>query len=101
MAILKFKDENGNFVDIPVIEGQDGLSAYEIWLQQGNEGTETDYLNSLKGDKGERGPAGKNGTNGIDGKTPVKGTDYYTEVDKQEMVNLVLNALPSAEGVEF
>lgn len=54
-----------------------------------------------KGETGEQGEKGQDGTNGIDGKTPVKGTDYYTESDKQEMVNLVLNALPSAEGVEF
>lgn len=57
-----------------------------------------------KGDTGEKGQDGTNGTNGKDGNdgyTPVKGTDYYTEADKQEMVNLVLNALPSAEGVEF
>ena len=29
-----------------------GLSAYEIWLQQGNTGTEEDFLNSLIGDTG-------------------------------------------------
>lgn len=42
-----------------------------------------------------------NGRPGEDGKTPVKGTDYYTEADKQEMVNLVLAALPSSEGVSY
>lgn len=41
---------------------------------------------------------GKDGTNG---KTPVKGTDYFTAADKAEMVNEVLSALPSAEGVGF
>ena len=55
----------------------------------------------IPGEKGQDGTNGTNGKDGIDGKTPVKGTDYYTEADKQEMVNLVLNALPSAEGVEF
>lgn len=57
-----------------------------------------------KGDTGEKGQDGKNGangTNGVDGKTPVKGTDYYTEADKQEMVSLVLAALPSSEGVSY
>lgn len=34
-------------MDVP---GKDGKSAYEIWLEQGNEGTEEDFLNSLKGD---------------------------------------------------
>lgn len=39
--------------------------------------------------------------NGADGYTPVKGTDYYTDADKTEIVNLVLAALPSAEGVSY
>lgn len=57
-----------------------------------------------KGETGERGEKGQDGTNGkdgIDGKTPAKGTDYYTDADKQEMVSLVLEALPNAEGVGF
>lgn len=32
-------------------KGEDGKSAYEIWLEQGNEGSEQDFLDSLKGDK--------------------------------------------------
>ena len=32
--------------------GKDGLSAYEIWLQQGNTGSEADFLESLKGANG-------------------------------------------------
>lgn len=35
---------------------------------------------------------------GADGKTPVKGVDYYTETDKTEMVNLVLEELPTWNG---
>lgn len=46
-----------------------------------------------------KGETGSSGTNGKDGKTPVKGTDYYTEADKQEMVNLVLKEIPTSEGV--
>jgi hypothetical protein len=41
------------------------------------------------------GPAGPAGA------SPVKGVDYYTEADKQEMVNLVLAALPMAEGGSY
>ena len=33
--------------------------------------------------------------------TPVKGIDYYTETDKEEIVELVLNALPAAEKIAF
>lgn len=33
-------------------DGDPGKSAYEIWLDEGNTGTEEDYLNSLKGEEG-------------------------------------------------
>lgn len=36
---------------------------------------------------------------GKDGYTPVKGVDYFTEADKQEIVERVLASMPSAEGV--
>jgi hypothetical protein len=36
--------------------------------------------------------------NGKDGYTPVKGTDYFTEADKTEIANAVLDALEVAEG---
>lgn len=58
----------------------------------------------IQGEVGPQGPAGKdgtNGTNGKDGYTPVKGVDYYTEADKQEIVNLMLNELPSSEEVSY
>lgn len=35
--------------------GTDGKSAYEIWLELGNEGTEDDFIASLKGKQGEQG----------------------------------------------
>ena len=37
----------------------------------------------------------------LDELIPVKGTDYFTDEDKAEMVAAVIAALPSAEGVEF
>lgn len=37
----------------------------------------------------------------IVGHTPVKGTDYYTEEDKAEMVDLVLAALPDGDEVMY
>lgn len=36
--------------------------------------------------------------NGADGKTPVKGVDYWTASDKQSIVNDVLQALPTWSG---
>lgn len=50
---------------------------------------------ALKGDTGEKG--GK----GADGKTPVKGTDYWTAADKQEIVNSVIAALPDGTEVSY
>ena len=38
--------------------GEDGKSAYEIWLDAGNTGSEADFLASLKGDPGEKGADG-------------------------------------------
>jgi hypothetical protein len=37
----------------------------------------------------------------FDGKTPVKGTDYYTEADKTEMVSRVISALPTWNGGSY
>ena len=57
---------------------------------------------AIKGDRGEPGLPGETGPQGIqgaDGYTPVKGTDYWTETDKQEIINEVLAALPAAEEV--
>jgi len=54
-----------------------------------------------KGDKGDPGAAGPQGTAGADGKTPVKGVDYFTEEDKNELVNAVLAALPEGGTISL
>lgn len=41
------------------------------------------------------------GADGEDGHTPVRGTDYYTEADKAEMVNAVIASLPTWEGGSY
>ena len=40
---------------------------------------------------GEIGPTGPQGIQGVPGYTPVKGVDYYTESEKQEMINYIIN----------
>ena len=47
------------------------------------------------------GAPGAPGEPGEPGKTPVKGTDYWTESDKAGIVSDVLAALPNASGVNF
>lgn len=54
-----------------------------------------------KGDQGETGAKGDPGQPGADGKTPVKGVDYWNEEDKAEIVESVLSALPQAEVEQF
>ena len=44
------------------LEGQNGKSAYELWLEAGNTGTQEDFLNSLKGTNGSPGLPGKDAT---------------------------------------
>lgn len=39
-------------------EGKDGKSAYELWLENGGEGTEEDFLAWIKGEKGDKGDTG-------------------------------------------
>ena len=48
-----------------------------------------------------RGATGGTGAAGKDGTTPVKGTDYFTDADKTEMVNAVLTALPTWTGGSY
>lgn len=45
-SVLKIKDKNGNWIDIPAIIG---LSAYEVAVKHGYDGTEEEWLESLKG----------------------------------------------------
>ena len=43
------------------VQGIDGKSAYEIWLDLGNVGTEQDFIDSLIGDDGDPGDPGDDG----------------------------------------
>ena len=58
-----------------------GLSAYELAVKNGFEGTETEWLESLKGTDGEDGVDGTNGINGLNGTDGKDNTltvnDYY------------------------
>ena len=48
-------------------KGSDGKSAYQIAVEQGYQGSESDWLSSLKGYKGEKGNTGAKGNPGQDG----------------------------------
>ena len=54
-------------------KGAQGKSAYDLWLEAGNVGTEADFLLSLKGNPGETGPQGPKGDPGDTGPQGPKG----------------------------
>lgn len=54
-------------------KGTDGKSAYQIAVEQGYQGSESDWLSSLKGDKGEKGDPGDRGLQGVPGEKGEKG----------------------------
>lgn len=100
------------------LKGKDGRDGVD-----GKDGTFEDLTDeqkeTLRGDKGDKGdtgatgpqgPAGQDGaqgpqgipgTNGTDGYTPVKGVDYFTEADKQELITSILATFTDAEEVRY
>lgn len=103
-AIAQAK-ENG---DLKGEKGDDGVSVFHIWngttlTVTSAAGTSSANLKGDKGDKGDtgdkgdKGDTGAQGIQGIQGETgatgakgdagysPVRGTDYWTEADKNEM----------------
>lgn len=59
--------------DLSGAQGIQGLSAYQVAVQHGFEGTEAEWLISLKGEKGETGPKGDKGNTGEKGATGERG----------------------------
>ncbi len=84
-------------------KGADGKSAYEIAQDEGFEGTEEEWLASLKGEKGD---PGKQGNPGQPGYTPQKGTDYFDgvsptiEIGSVETVDGLTEASVSNSGTD-
>ena len=80
--------------------GKDGatwtIGSDGYWYKDGQK---TDYY--ALGSKGDKGDKGDKGNPGTDGYTPVKGTDYWTDADKTEIVNAVLAALPDGTEVSY
>ena len=64
-------------------KGTDGKSAYQIAVEQGYQGSESDWLSSLKGDKGDpgdRGLQGIPGEKGEKGDTGADGKDGFSPI---------------------
>lgn len=97
ITTVSFILDNGEVFSFDVENGRDGAAG-----PQGPKGdTGAAGPQGPKGDVGPQGAQGAPGVNGTDGKTPVKGTDYYTNADKAEMVAAVIAALPDASEVSY
>lgn len=65
----------------PMIPPNDGLSAFEIWLEAGHEGTEEDFLEWLKGTAGQDGERGQDGKSAFEIWQAQDGNQAKTEAD--------------------
>lgn len=62
-----FKDQLNQAIKEAKEQAKPGKSAYQVWLDAGNKGTEQDFLKSLKGEKGDDGATGETGSEGKPG----------------------------------
>lgn len=79
-------------------DGAPGKSAYELAVEGGYSGTQSEWLNSLKGADGQN---GTNGTNGTDGQNGTDGKSAYelaVENGFNGTVQEWLNSLKGADG---
>lgn len=95
--------ESGEFDGEP---GAPGTSVTVTSVSESNVDGGTNVVTFSDGKKlniknGSKGSDGSPGATGPAGYTPVKGTDYWTAADKSEMVNDVLDALPTWEGGSY
>lgn len=94
-----FEGENSNVPPTPDLyqqllhkiseKGKDGKSAYEIAVEYGFVGTETEWLESLKGINGKDGVNGKDGCDGRNGADGLPGKDGKDGAD----------GLPGRDGI--
>lgn len=92
--------------------GAPGKSAYEVAVDNGFEGSQQEWLATIRGVEGPQGPQGETGPQGATGAigpqgpqgptgatgsqgpagyTPVKGVDYFTQADINEILGEVQN----------
>ena len=128
MNVLKIRnDANSPWTDIVALVGPQGpkgdigpvgpAGADGKDGQQGPKGDKGDaftysdftaeQLEALKGPKGDIGDTGPQGIQGPQGEqgpagyTPVRGTDYWTDADKQEIIDAVIASFTNGNEVSY
>lgn len=67
ITLDSFKDQLNKAIEEAKKQATPGKSAYQLWLDEGNKGSEQDFLASLKGAKGDQGATGETGQAGQPG----------------------------------
>lgn len=79
----------------------DNLNINAIQTSQGTNINITDKQGVTSSTEVQNGKDGVDGKDGKDGYTPIKGVDYFTQSDINQIVNQVLARIPTSEGVEY
>lgn len=85
-------------------QGEQGKSAYDVACDNGFEGSQGQWLESLKGAAGKDGADGSVSFNDLtdEQKESLKGDDYVlTDGDKTDIATLVMDMLPLAEEARY
>ncbi len=95
------ENENENQVGELYVVGTRGYSAYEIAVQEGFEGTEEEWLESLVGPQGPQGPQGEIGPQGIPGTPPQLRIGRVDTLNPQQNAYVNITGTPSNVILSF
>lgn len=98
MQLLKFRpNKESEWQEIATIVGPPGPKG-----DKGDPFTYSDFTQEqLAALRGPEGPQGIQGEVGPAGYTPVRGTDYWTDADKQEIINAVIASFTDGNEVSY
>ena len=92
--------ENVIEIEVDAEQAKQGLSAYEVYLENGGTLSEVDWLASLKGEPGKDGQDGKDGKDGEQGPQGVPGSIKIipvTELPTENIDTTAIYLIPSEE----
>ena len=98
MQLLKFRpNKESEWQEIATLVGPPGPKG-----DKGDPFTYSDFTQEqLAALRGPEGPQGIQGEVGPTGYTPIKGTDYWTDADKQEIINAVIASFTDGNEVSY
>lgn len=78
--------------------GEPGKSAYDIWIENGNIGTEQEFLDYLKGIDGKDGKDGKNGADGEQGPAGASAYQLWLDSGNTGSIQDFFNSVKGEKG---